>query len=262
MMKYQKSMMKIMESLFISKEEKSIEKIIMETKSGRNSSFSAISWLEENGFVNVKKVGNQRLVSLRIDNYTLQSKYYFDSVTFKALDPFIKLVIKVFSINLSKKIKFIVFFGSALKRKNFSDIDVLLLGNEITNNDIKALFPVRDRVERLYGVILNIHKAEVNINNLFKGIVVYQQSYISFINDIEKQYIEYMEWCYEYIKNPGESIAFENSILNLAYCYNYLNNVFPETKLGVLEYFNKKFKVKNLDELKKAGIEIGEKIFK
>src|SRR3989344_570093 len=208
MMKYQKSMMKIMESLFISKEEKSIEKIIMETKSGRNSSFSAISWLEENGFVNVKKVGNQRLVSLRIDNYTLQSKYYFDSVTFK------------------------------------------------------ALVPVRDRVERLYGVILNIHKAEVNINNLFKGIVVYQQSYINFMNDIEKQYIEYMEWCYEYVKNPREHIAFENSILNLTYCYSYLNNVFPETKLSALEYFNKKFKVKNLDELKKVGIEIGEKIFK
>ena len=255
-------MMKIMENLFLSRAEKSIEKIIVETKTGRNSSFDAINWLEKNGFVKVRKIGNQRLVSPIIDNYNLQFKYYFDSVTFKTLDPFIKLIIKLITSNLSKKIKFVVFFGSALKKNNFSDIDLLLLGNDITNKDIKSLFPIRDRIERIYGIILNIHKAELNTINLFKGIVVYQPSYLNFTGEIEKQYFEYIDWCYELIKNPSESIAFENSLLNLAYCYNYLNNLFPETKLDALEYFNKKFKVKNLDELKKIGVEIGKEIFK
>src|SRR3989344_6206201 len=139
MMKYQKSMIKIMENLFLLNEEKQIERIISETKTGRNSSFSAINWLEKNGFINVRKVGNQRLVSLRIDNHTLQFKYYFDSLNFKTLDPFIKMIIEIFNINLSKKIKLVIFFGSALKRKDFSDIDLLLIGDGINNEDIKSL---------------------------------------------------------------------------------------------------------------------------
>ena len=46
-MKYQKTMMKIFENLLLDRRSKTIEKLIQETKTGRNSAFAAVKWLED-----------------------------------------------------------------------------------------------------------------------------------------------------------------------------------------------------------------------
>ncbi len=265
-MKYQKSMMKIFENLLLDRESKTIEKLIQETKTGRNSAFSAVKWLEDNGFIKIKESGNQRLVSAVIDNYTLQFKYYLDSLEFKTLEPFVKLVVEVFISEIQNKtgIKSIVLFGSALKRKEFNDLDILLLG-KIDVKFISSLSVLREKIERTFGVIINLHKDELNVDNLFKGIVVYQSSYMNIKDKTKLQYLEFLNWLFEAIKNQNAGffqIAFKNSALNLAYVYCYMNNFNPKTKSDALEIFNKKYKLKNINELKKIGVEIGKKLFR
>ena len=264
-MKYQKSMMKIFENLLLDRRSKTIEKIIQETKTGRNSAFNAIKWLENNGMVNVKESGNQRLVSPVIDNHTLQFKYYLDSVAFKTLDPLAKLVVEMFISEIvnKTKIKSVVLFGSTLKSKEFNDIDILLLG-KLDTNFISSLSELREKIERTFSVIINLHKAELDTNNLFRGIVVYQSSYIDIEDKIKSQYSEFINWFSEAIKNQNSDIfqtAFNNSILNLSYVFCYMDDFTPKTKDEAIEFFNKKYKVKNLDELKKIGVEIGKKLF-
>jgi len=265
-MKYQKSMLKIMDVLFENPyEAKSIEQIIFESNSGRNSSFSAISWLEGNGFVNIQKIGNQKLVKLNLDNYTAQFKYYFDSVKFKILNPFVKLIVKFFVLNISKisgKVDFVVLFGSSMNNKSFNDIDLLLVGKNLIDDDFSVFMPFREKIERVFGVILNLHKGDLNFQDLQKGLVVYQSSFINFDNLIEKQYFEYFDWFFEVLKNKKDKNAFDNAVINLAYCYSYLNNFLPKTKGEAVDFFNKSYKVKNIDSLRKRGVEIGEKIFR
>ncbi|MBU2615789.1 MAG: hypothetical protein KKC19_01675, partial [Nanoarchaeota archaeon] len=150
-MKYQKSTLKIMENLLYSRQEKTIEQIIKETKTGRNSAFDSIKLLKNQGTINIRASGNQKLVSLIIDNYTLQFKYYLDSIAFKSLDPFVKLVLQVFISKVDKiKIKAIVLFGSVLKKGNFNDIDILLLGN-LDLKFIESLSVLREKIERTFG---------------------------------------------------------------------------------------------------------------
>ncbi|MBU2104734.1 MAG: hypothetical protein KKF67_03090 [Nanoarchaeota archaeon] len=265
-MKYQKSMMKIFENLLLDRQEKSIERIIQETKTGRNSAFNAIKWLENNGMVKVKESGNQKLVSPVIDNHTLQFKYYLDSIAFKTLDPFVKLVVGIFISEIMNKIKIksVVLFGSALKSREFKDIDLLLLG-KLDTKFISSLSELRGKIERALGVVINLHKAELGIDNLFRGVVVYQISHIEIKDRIKLQYLDFINWLFEAIKNQKSDVfqtAFNNSILNLSYVYCYMNDFNPKTKEDSKEFFNKKYKIKNLDELKKTGVEIGKKLFK
>ena len=265
-MKYQKSMMKIFENLLLDRGNKTIEKIIQETKTGRNSAFNAIKWLEKNGMTKIKESGNQKLVSPIIDNYTLQFKYYLDSIAFKTLDPFVKLAVEVFVFEIvnKSKIKSIVLFGSVLQGKKFNDIDILLLG-KLDTKFISSLSEIRNKIERTLGVIINLHKAELNIDNLFRGIVVYQSSYVNIKDNIKLQYLDFINWLFEAARNKKSGIfqtAFDNSFLNLSYVYCYMNEFVPKTKKEAREFFNKKHKVKNLGELKKAGIKIGKELFK
>lgn len=264
-MKYQKSMMKIFENLLLDRRSKTIEKIIHETKTGRNSAFSAIKWLENNGMVKVRESGNQKLVSPVLDNHTLQFKYYLDSITFKTLDPLVKLVVEMFISEIvnKTKIKSVVLFGITLKSKEFNDIDILLLG-KLDTNFISSLSELREKIERTLGVVINLHKAELDVNNLFRGVVVYQSSYIHIQDKIKSQYFEFINWFFEAIKNQNSDIfqtSFNNSVLNLSYVYCYMDDFTPKTKDEAIEFFNKKYKVKNLDELKKIGVEIGKKLF-
>jgi len=151
-MKYQKSMMKLMERIILSKNGKSIEVLIGEAKTGRNSSFEALNFLEKIGLIKIENLGNQKIVSLVKDNYSLQFKYYLDSVEFKSLDPFKKLIIHLFVSSLfdNKKINSALLFGSALKNKNFNDIDFLLLGDKLSLEDIKSLEEIKKRIERFF----------------------------------------------------------------------------------------------------------------
>ncbi|MEK6913303.1 MAG: nucleotidyltransferase domain-containing protein [Nanoarchaeota archaeon] len=267
MIKYQKSMMKIMENVLFQRQEKSIEKIIQETKTGRNSAFSAINWLGKNGMIKVKKNGNQNLISPVIDNYTLNFKYYLDSFAFKSLDSFVKLISQVFisGITGKTKVKSVILFGSALKEKKFNDIDFLLLGKGLDTNFIKSLSDLREKIERVFGIIINIHQAELNIENIFTGIVIYQSSYFEIKDKIKFQYFEFLDWIFEAVKNQSSEdfqIAFNNSVLNLSYVYCYMNNFNPETKSEAVGFFRNKYKINNLNELKTIGGEIGKELFK
>src|SRR3989339_826939 len=145
-MKYQKSMMKLMERIILSKKGKNIEFLIGEAKTGRNSSFEALNFLEKIGLIKIENLGNQKIVSLVKDNYSLQFKYYLDSA-FEA----------------------------------------------IVGKDKNLLY---------------------------------------------------------------------NSLINLAYVYCFSKEFFPKTKVDALEFLNQKYKIKNLVELKKTGIEIGKEIFR
>lgn len=267
-MKYQKSMMKIMEKLIYNKNrENSIESIIKDAHTGRNSSFYALKWLEKNGFVKIKSFGNQKRVSVVIDNYTLAYKYYLDSVELKTFDSFIKLIVMVFVSQLYDKqdVKSVILFGSVLKKNKYNDIDLLLLGDKLSVNSLNDFLKIREKIERVFGVIINLHMGKLNINNLFKGIVVYQSSYFNFNNDVQKQYFEFLSWILESIKSKKDrkmqKIAFSNAIVNLSYVYCHLNSIEPKTKEDALHVFKSKYNVHNLEDLKKRGIEIGKEIF-
>ena len=93
-MKYQKSMMKIMESLLDGKE-RTIDFLIKNSKTGRNSSFEALDFLKKIGFVHINELGNQRMVSLVKNNQTFQFKYYLDSLNFKSLDSLVQLILNL-----------------------------------------------------------------------------------------------------------------------------------------------------------------------
>src|SRR3989339_111542 len=247
-MKYQKSMMKLMERIILSKKGKNIEFLIGEAKTGRNSSFEALNFLEKIGLIKIENLGNQKIVSLVKDNYSLQFKYYLDSVEFKSLDPFKKLIIHLF-------------VSSLFENKNFNDIDFLLLGDKLSLEDIKSLEEIKKRIERFFGVIINIHKDSFNFDNLFKGIIIYQSSYVLEYDKSQKQYFEFLNSAFEAIVGKDKNL-FYNSLINLAYVYCFSKEFFPKTKVDALEFLNQKYKIKNLVELKKTGIEIGKDIFR
>ena len=262
-MKYQKSMMKLMEKIVFEREERSIKSLIKEAKTGRNSSFEALKFLEKIGFIKIKNLGNQKIVSLVRDNYNLQFKYYLDSIEFKSLNPFVKLVVNVFVYHLfnKKKVKVALLFGSSLKNKKFNDIDIILLGENLGIKDIKSFDKIKNKIERIFGVILNLHKGKLNFDNLFKGIVIYQSSYIFEYNKIQKQYFEFLDCTFDAIVGKQKEI-FNSSLINLSYVYCFSRGFFPKSKSEALEFFNKRYKVKNINELKKKGVEIGKEIFR
>ncbi len=266
-MKYQKSMMKIIENFLTKRKEMSIETIIHETKTGRNSSFEAINWLVKNGILKVRKNGKQRLFSLVLDNNLLQFKHYLDSISFKNLDSLVKLVVNVFVLEISNKpeIKEVLLFGSVLGRKKFQDIDLLILGNSLDVKFMNSLMNLRDKIERVFGIILNLHRGDFDIEEDFRGVTVYQSSYFPVKDKSKKQYLEFFNWAYEAIKNKNSSsykMAFDNSVLGLSYSYSLLNDFEPKTKLDSLSFLSKKYKIGNINQLKKAGVEIGKELFK
>jgi predicted nucleotidyltransferase len=268
-MKYQKSMMKIMENILYNKDnENFIENIIKNSHTGRNSTFAALKWLSENGFIKIRKFGNQKKVIPIIDNYTLQYKYYLDSIKFKTLDPLIKLIteILVFEFFSKKQINFAVLFGSALKNKEYNDIDFLLLGDELDSEFVIKFKNIREKIERIFGVIINLHIGKNNLDNIFKGIIVYETSYLNFKNQLQIQYFDFLEFVLDALKNQNDKkifkISFENALVNLSYIYCNLNFYKPQTKKEAIDLFIKKYNVKTIDDLKKRGIEIGEEIFR
>lgn len=255
--------MKIMESLFSEDRERIVESLIKESKTGRNSSFEALGFLESKGFIRIDKIGNQKKVILIKDNYTFQFKYYLDSIKFKDLDKLVQFVLNVFNLELSKfsKFKFGILFGSTLTSKSFNDIDILLLGDNLKISDLRSLDRSRKMIERFFGVILNFHIGPSNFEEISKGIVFYQSSYIFNLSEVQKQYLEFFNSFCEGIFNKNDKTLFKISLLNLAYVFCKLNNLFPKTKKEAENYFQKKYKLKGFDELNKRGIEIGKKVF-
>lgn len=260
--------MKIMESLLFSRgENKSIAQTIRDTHTGRSSSFDALDWLENNGFIEIHSLGRQKIVKPVVDNYTLQYKYYLDSLRFKVLPSFTKLIARVFVELLDdKEIKAIVLFGSSIKSENYNDIDLLLLGKINDLKDNKKIFKLRENLEKFFGVLINVHFDELSFSNLSKGIVIYQSSYLPLCNDMQKQYLEFFEWCFILLENKKDKIlysdAFNNALTNLSYCYAHLNENYPEVKSDALKLFNDKYSIKTFNDLKERGIEIGKKVFK
>ena len=266
-MKYQKSMMKIIEYLLTRRCEESFERIIKGTKTGRNSAFEAINWLHKNGMVKIKKNGNQNLVSLIIDNDTLKFKYYLDSIEYKKLDPFVKLISGVFVSGIPGRteIKQIVLFGSSLKNRKFNDVDFLILSDLPGLRVVKSLSLLKEKIERVFGVVLNLHASKPEIENLFRGIVIYQNSYLDISNEAKNSYFEFIDGAFESITTKDSRMRktfFNTSVLNLAYAYCHLNDFKVGTKFETLEVFGKKYKINNIDKLKKTGVEIGKEIFK
>lgn len=253
-----------MENLLLDRREKLIEEIINETKTGRNSAFKAINWLEKIGMLEARKSGKGRLVKLVLDRHTLQFKYYLDSMKFKSLSLPIKGVVEILVESISKnpEIKSIILFGSALKDKKFNDIDLLILGDSLDNEFLSSLSKSKEKIERVFGVIINLHRGEFNLENIFRGISVYQGPDLEIENKTKVQYFEFLEWAYQAVKEQDDKTAFNNAVLNLSYVYSYLNDFNPKTKSDALSFFAKKYKIKNIAQLKKAGVEIGKELFK
>jgi len=263
MIKYQKSMMKIMESLFNYNSEKTIEFLIKDSKTGRNSSFEALNFLEKIGFVKIEKLGNQKRVILIKNNYTFQFKYYLDVVKLKGLDNSIRLVLNLLNLELSKfgKFKFGVIFGSVLSKGPFNDLDILLIGDRLEIKDLRDLDNIKKKLERFTGIILNLHLGDSTFENISKGIVFYQSSYIFNLSEIQKQYLEFFESYCEGIFGGGNKNLFDVALLNLSYVFCNLIGFSAKTKKEARDFFGKKYKIKNLDELKKRGIQIGKEVF-
>lgn len=260
----------MMESVLSSKSTgKTISQIIKETCAGRNTSFSALKWLEKNGFVRIESFGRQKLIYPVIDNYTLQYKYFLDAFRFKSLHSLVKLIVKMIAFKLKneKDVQGAILFGSALKNDSIkkilhSDIDILILGKKEAGEN---LLRAREQIERIFGVLVNFHFSEFNIDEIFKGISVYQISYIDFNRPLEKQYFEFLDWIFAALKSEGNKKLYEEYLekarINLAYCYSYLEGHFNLTKKEALEMFAKNCKVNTFENIQTRGIEIGEKIF-
>lgn len=260
----------MMESVLSSKSSgKTINQIIEEFQAGRSSSFSALKWLEKNGFVRIESFGKQKLIYPVIDNYTLQYKYFLDAFRFKSLHPFIKLIVKLIAFKLKneKDVKGAILFGSALKNDSmekiiYSDIDLLILGKKEAG---ESLLRAREQIERIFGVLINFHFSDFNLDEIFKGILIYQISYIDFNKSLEKQYFEFLDWIFAAIKSKGNKKLYEEYLekarLNLAYCHSSLEGHSNLTKKEALELFAENCKTNTFDDIQKRGIEIGEKIF-
>ena len=121
-MKYQKSMLKIYESLL--NEEDVIEELIKKSSVGRTSAYGAITLMEKKELVEIKTIGKQKQVSLKKDIYTFQFKNFIDSIKFKEIDESLKYSIRMFIERLNKGgVKMILLFGSSMYSKSPKDIN-------------------------------------------------------------------------------------------------------------------------------------------
>ena len=117
-MKYQKSMLKIYESLL--NKENVIEELIKKSSVGRTSAYGAITLMEKKELVEIKTIGKQKQVSLKKDIYTFQFKNFIDSMKFKEIDESLKYPIE----RLNKGgVKMILLFGSSLYSKSPKDLN-------------------------------------------------------------------------------------------------------------------------------------------
>ena len=117
-MKYQKSMLKIYESLL--NKENVIEELIKKSSVGRTSAYGAITLMEKKELVEIKTIGKQKQVSLKKDIYTFQFKNFIDSIKFKEIDESLKYPIE----RLNKwGVKMILLFGSSMYSKSPKDIN-------------------------------------------------------------------------------------------------------------------------------------------
>ncbi len=265
-MRYQKSMMKILEYALLNREnDKIIEEFIRNTGSGRSSTFNALKWLEDNGFITTIVVGRQKIVKPVIDNYILQYKYYLDALRLKTLPSFVKLIVMALASQLGKikNVKSAVLFGSSLNSNRFNDIDILILGSSIDN---PALNLLREKLESSFSVVINLHYQEYKLNNIFRGVVIYQSSYFE-LNGLHNQYFEFIEWLYSAVKDKHKdrslfNYAFENAVVNLAFCYAELKKLGNLNKEKAVQIFIKHSPIRKIEDLKKRGIEKKKKIFR
>src|SRR3989338_6636803 len=267
MIKYQKSTMKIMEmSLLSGGSGYTINKMISETHAGRTATFSALKWLEENGFIRIENLGKQKIIYPVIDNYTLQFKYFSDTFKFKSLHPFVKLIARlaVGKLTEEKEIKYAVLFGSAVKNNSIekilqSDIDLLVIGKKEAG---EALLRLREQIERIFGIIINFHFSDFSVRELFRGLVIYQQSFIDLRNPAERQYFEFLDWFFAAFKAVGNKEMYSNYLekakINLAFCYSLLQCHSSLSKKEALELFSSKKKTDSIDDIKNRGVEIGQ----
>jgi len=117
-MKYQKSMLKIYESLL--NKENVIEELIKKSSVGRTSAYGAITLMEKKELVEIKTIGKQKQVSLKKDIYTFQFKNFIDSMKFKEIDESLKYPIE----RLNKwGVKMILLFGSSMYSKSPKDLN-------------------------------------------------------------------------------------------------------------------------------------------
>lgn len=278
-MKYQKSMLKIYE-LLLSKESFILEDIIKKTSIGRTSGFKAIEWMENNGLINIIKIGRQKQISLRRDRYTLQFKNFIDSLKFKELDESLKYPITLFVNNLKiQNIKTILLFGSSLYCKDPKDIDIMIIySNKIDRDEV---IKKRDKIEMLTDFILNIHFENKPSNQtLLNSICLYGfDGYTSLLIEKNKfygQFYETMEWFISATNNIKDknlfNNCFNNLITNLSFVYSSINEMTPKTKEEArkifFEHYRKLNKLENFDNYKKMEmlkgvlVEIGKEVFK
>jgi len=162
-----------MESLLSENKERLVEDLIRESKTGRNSSFEALDFLEKNRFVKLEKKGNQKNVVLIKDNYNFQFKCYLDSIRFKNLDGSIKVILNVLNLEFSKfsKFKFEILFGNVLVSKNFNDVDIFLLGDNLKIKDLNSLETIR-KIKLKIGVKMSSRSlfGRIKVKNSLKSV--------------------------------------------------------------------------------------------
>ena len=266
-MKYQKSMMKIMEHLLnYPEQEFTLETLIKKIHTGRNTSFAAFQWLEQRGLITIKDVGRQKMARLRLSNESLQYKYFLDSLTMKALPAKTRLIVLYISYQLTKLqgIKAALLFGSALKSETYNDIDILLIGRE--HQQEKELQVLREQIDAVFDIPLNIHYATEEPLKLFEGMVIYLSSYFPFTTKLKQQYEEYVEWTYSATLQQKDKQfvqeAFGKALINLAFCHALLEEKERMTKGEAVQHFLKSYKAGSWRTIKEAGVALGTKIYR
>ncbi len=265
-MKFQKSVLKIYESLLLNIEKKMIiEDIINKAAVGRTSGFKAVEHLIKTGIATERKNGRQREVILRLDRASLGFKLFLDSFKFKESES-IKFAINLFieSIKEIKEINAVLLFGSSAQDKNYNDIDIFLICKQDNmEKDRKKIFALRNKVELISGRVINIHFSEyVSIERFVNSICIYGFDFCvnSILKDKPKDsFLEAFAWLDSYKENKN---SFENLLVNLAFAYCYSEDLLPKTKEEAKSLLLKKYSNLSKNNIKGAVKQIGEKIFR
>lgn len=288
-MRYQKSMLKIYETLvkqplkdFI------IEEIIKEAKVGRTSGFDAIKWLEKKKLIQITPTGKQKSIRLVLNETAINFKLFLDSLEIKNLSGNLLFQINLFVYLTSKRAVYkdvgvILLFGSAVYSKDPHDIDLLIVCRNLPDNqeDFKH---IRRLIENICDIPINLHfNIETDIYSIFQKLVIYNQSYSTNLlkynnksSRLKSEYTEALSNINSIINNINDNELlpqlFHILITNFAYCNCWLENKININKEEAIELFKNRYinKIKNFEKLsninkfdifKKITNEIGQKIF-
>jgi hypothetical protein len=144
-----------------------------------------------------------------------------------------------------------------------SAFDFLILAEQQENSEI---LKIKRQIETFFGITININFSLYNTENILRGINIYQSSFFAFKDQTRQNYLDFLEWAFAFLQNKDDkkfsAETYENALLSLSQCYGSLEGLSSMNKKEASLALQKKYHIKDFNDLKKGGIEIGKRIFK